>query len=87
MLFRSLAAAQRQLDEWRQTVSQELDEATSHRATLAEQAASSDAQVAFVLDGLVLNAPTVAGTIGGTLQLVGSWSDAQARDYAERLAP
>lgn len=62
-------------------------EATDAVATLAEDAASSDSQIALVVDGLVLNAPTVAGTIGGTLQLVGSWTGAQAEDYRARIAP
>lgn len=61
--------------------------ATEAVAALAEDAASSDSQVALVVDGLVLDAPTVAGTIGGTLQLVGSWTGAQAEDYRARIAP
>lgn len=73
-------------DAWRIQVT--LDpEATEAVAGLAEDAASSDSQLAFVVDGLVLNAPTVGGTIGGTLQLVGSWSGAQAEDYRARIAP
>lgn len=47
-----LGAAQRQLDEWRQTVSRELDEATSHRATLAEQAASDRRRLDTIDRGL-----------------------------------
>ncbi|GAB2623884.1 hypothetical protein GCM10027270_08300 [Nocardioides ginkgobilobae] len=62
-------------------------EATDAVAGLAEDAASSDSQIALVVDGLVLNAPTVGGTIGGTLQLVGSWTGAQAEDYRARIAP
>lgn len=62
-------------------------EATEAVAVLAEQAASSDTRIALVVDGLVLSAPTVGRTIGGTLQLVGDWTGAQAEDYAARLAP
>lgn len=62
-------------------------EATDAVAELAADAASSDSQIALVVDGLVLNAPTVGGTIGGTLQLVGSWTGAQAEDYRARIAP
>ena len=73
-------------DAWRIQVT--LDpEATEAVAGLAEDAASSDSQIAFVVDGLVLNAPTVGGTISGTLQLVGSWTGAQAEDYRARIAP
>lgn len=73
-------------DAWRIQVT--LDpEATEAVAGLAEDAASSDSQIAFVVDGLVLNAPTVGGTIGGTLQLVGSWTGAQAEDYRARITP
>lgn len=73
-------------DAWRIQVT--LDpEATEAVAGLAEDAASSDSRIAFVVDGLVLNAPTVGGTIGGTLQLVGSWTGAQAEDYRARIAP
>jgi len=73
-------------DAWRIQVT--LDpEATDAVAGLAEDAASSDSQIAFVVDGLVLDAPTVGGTIGGTLQLVGSWTGAQAEDYRARIAP
>jgi preprotein translocase subunit SecD len=62
-------------------------ESTEAVAALAEDASSSDSQVAIVVDGLVLSAPTVAGTIGGTLQLVGTWTGAQAEDYTARIAP
>lgn len=73
-------------DAWRIQVT--LDpEASDAVAGLAEDAASSDSQIAYVVDGLVLSAPTVGGTIGGTLQLVGSWTGAQAEDYRARITP
>lgn len=73
-------------EAWRIQVTLDPD-ATEAVAALGEDAASSDSQIALVVDGLVLNAPTVGGTIGGTLQLVGTWTGAQAEDYRARIAP
>lgn len=76
-----LGAAQRQLDEWRQTVSQELDEATSHRATLAEQAASDRRQLDTIDRGL----GGVAGVVD-ELRRDTSTMQERATSLDERLA-
>ncbi|ACV05255.1 DUF4446 family protein [Kytococcus sedentarius] len=76
-----LGAAQRQLDEWRQTVSQELDEATSHRATLAEQAASDRT----LLDTIDRGLGGVAGVVD-ELRRDTSTMQERATSLDERLA-
>ena len=76
-----LGAAQRQLDEWRQTVSQELDEATSHRATLAEQAASDRR----LLDTIDRGLGGVAGVVD-ELRRDTSTMQERATSLDERLA-
>lgn len=76
-----LGAAQRQLDEWRQTVSQELDEATSHRATLAEQAASDRRRLDTIDRGL----GGVAGVVD-ELRRDTSTMQERATSLDERLA-
>lgn len=76
-----LGAAQRKLDEWRQTVSQELDEATSHRATLAEQAASDRA----LLDTIDRGLGGVAGVVD-ELRRDTSTMQERATSLDERLA-
>lgn len=76
-----LGAAQRKLDEWRQTVSQELDEATSHRATLAEQAASDRA----LLDTIDRGLGGVAGVVD-ELRRNTSTMQERATSLDERLA-
>ena len=76
-----LGAAQRQLDEWRQTVSQKLDEATSHRATLAEQAASDRA----LLDTIDRGLGGVAGVVD-ELRRDTSTMQERATSLDERLA-
>ena len=76
-----LGAAQRQLDEWRQTVSRELDEATSHRATLAEQAASDRRRLDTIDRGL----GGVAGVVD-ELRRDTSTMQERATSLDERLA-
>ena len=76
-----LGAAQRQLDEWRQTVSRELDEATSHRATLAEQAASDRR----LLDTIDRGLGGVAGVVD-ELRRDTSTMQERATSLDERLA-
>ena len=76
-----LGAAQRQVDEWRQTVSQELDEATSHRATLAEQAASDRRRLDTIDRGL----GGVAGVVD-ELRRDTSTMQERATSLDERLA-
>lgn len=61
------------------------DEAAEALADLASDAASSDSQVAVLADGLVVSAPLVAGVVGGTLQVSGSWSGSQAEEIAALL--
>lgn len=56
-------------------------------AAMGESAASSDSRLAILADGLVLSAPTVAGTLSDTLQLTGDWSGEQAERYAALLRP
>lgn len=62
-------------------------DAAEDLAAMGEGAASSDSRLAILADGLVLSAPTVAGTLSDTLQLTGDWSGAQAERYAALLTP
>lgn len=63
------------------------DDAADALGALGQDAASSDSRIALLLDGVVLSAPTVAGTLGGSLQLGLDLSREQAQEYAERLGP
>jgi hypothetical protein len=62
-------------------------DAAEELAAMGEAAASSDSRLAILAEGLVLSAPTVAGTLSDTLQLTGDWSGEQAERYAALLRP
>lgn len=76
----------RSTDAWLLQLSLEPD-AAEDLAAMGESAASSDSRLAILADGLVLSAPTVAGTLSDTLQLTGDWSGEQAERYAALLRP
>jgi hypothetical protein len=62
------------------------EEATSELRDLTKELAGSTSQIALVLDGEVLSAPTIVGTIdGGQLQLAGDFTKAEATELAARL--
>ncbi|CAM3796879.1 hypothetical protein NOMA109596_11170 [Nocardioides marinus] len=61
------------------------DQAAAAMEDLTSDAASSDSQIALLADGLVLNAPMVAGVVGGSLQVSGPWSGSQAEEIAALL--
>lgn len=83
-----VAAAEllRSTDTWILQVTLDED-AAADLAAIGENAASSDSRIALVLDGIVLAAPTVAGTLGDTLQINGAWTGEQAERYAALLMP
>ena len=63
------------------------DEATAAFADLTAESASSRVQVAVVLDGRVVSAPTIRGGIpDGRLQVSGGLTERAARDLASRLS-
>lgn len=63
----------------------ELDDSSAAALTdLTQDAASSDSRIAVVIGGEVVSAPTVAGVIGGALQIAGDWSEQVAADLAEQ---
>lgn len=72
----------------RWTVALQLDdEATEALADLTTQLVGSPTQVALVLDGEVLSAPTVASVIDtGQLQLAGGLTETEATELASRLS-
>jgi hypothetical protein len=76
----------RSTDAWLLQVTLDPDSAEA-LAAMGESAASSDSRLAILADGLVLSAPTVAGTLSDTLQLTGDWSGEQAERYAALLRP
>jgi preprotein translocase subunit SecD len=76
----------RSTDAWLLQVTLDPD-AAEDLAAMGESAASSDSRLAILADGLVLSAPTVAGTLSDTLQLTGDWSGEQAERYAALLRP
>jgi hypothetical protein len=69
------------------TVALQLDDkATGEFRDLTRELAGSPAQVALVLDGEVLSAPTIVGVIdSGTLQLAGDYTKTEASELAAHL--
>jgi preprotein translocase subunit SecD len=70
------------------TVALQLDEkATGELGDLTRELVGSTTQVALVLDGEVLSAPTIMSVIDtGQLQLAGDFTKSEATELAARLA-
>lgn len=70
------------------TVALQLDDTAAEAlGELTRELAGSETQVALVLDGEVLSAPTINGVIDtGQLQLAGDFTEAEAEELAARLS-